>query len=148
MNERDMNTKPTGAREIERKAQALVAVVFLLGLIIGGLGTHYWQVRAAGDNSKHSLADLNRKPTHAEILNQLTHDLSLTDDQQKQVSTIMDDVHSRMRSLDDQHKPEYDALRAEGRQRIRAVLTEEQQPKYTEFTKQLDEQRAKAQKER
>lgn len=147
MSDRDLNSKPVGAREIERKAQALVAVVFLLGLILGGVGMHFWEVRAAGDTGRR-ISDLNRKPTHEEILNQLTHDLSLSADQKTQVSAIMDDVHKRMRALDDQHKPEYDSLRAEGRQRIRALLTEDQQPKYTEFTKQLDEQRAKMQKER
>ena len=142
MNTRDTDNRPVAAREIERKAQLLVAVVFLLGLLLGGVGTYYWQARAAGSGMEA------RKPTHAEKLKQLTHDLSLTDDQQKQVSAIVDDVHARMKALDDQHRPEYDALRAEGRQRIRALLTPEQQPKYTEFTNKLDEQRAKAQKEK
>jgi Spy/CpxP family protein refolding chaperone len=143
MNTRDMDNRPTAAKEIERKAQLLVAVVFLLGLLLGGVGTYYWQAKAAGWG-----VDATRKPTHAEILKQLTHDLSLTDEQEKQVSAIMDDVHARMKALDEQHRPEYDGLRAEGRQRIRALLTPEQQPKYTEFTKKLDDQRAKAQKER
>jgi len=117
---------------LRQKAGILVAVVFILGMILGGVGARYWELRVSGDRTGSR---------HAEIMKRLTHDLSLSEDQQTKVNAIVDDVHSKFRALDAEHRPEYDAIRAEGRQRICAVLTPEQQPKFDEFAHHLDEER-------
>jgi Spy/CpxP family protein refolding chaperone len=121
---------------IRRKAGMLVALVLFLGVAIGALGMHYWEARAYG----HRVI----VPTHSEIVQQLIEQLSLTPEQQSQVTAITEDVHSKLRALQDQVKPQADAIRRDGRQRIRAILTPEQQPKFDEFTQKLDELRAKA----
>src|SRR5208282_6440144 len=123
-------------RHLERKASLLVVVVFALGAALGGVGTHYWEARAYGTRVI--------VPTHTELVKQLTDQLSLTPDQQKQVSAITEEVRNHLRSIQDQQKPDLDAVRNDGRKRIRALLTSEQQPKYDEFIRHLDELRAKA----
>ncbi|HXW16987.1 MAG TPA: hypothetical protein VEJ39_01710 [Candidatus Acidoferrales bacterium] len=121
---------------IRRKAGLLVVLVLLLGVALGAVGTHYWEARAYG----HRVI----VPTHSEIVKQLIEQLSLTPEQQSQVVAITEDVHSRLRAFQDQVKPQADAIRSEGRQKIRAILTPEQQPKFDEYTRHLDELRAKA----
>jgi hypothetical protein len=49
-----------------------------------------------------------------------------------------------MRELQNQTKPQADAIRNDGRQKIRALLTPDQQPKFDEFVQHLDDLRAKA----
>jgi Spy/CpxP family protein refolding chaperone len=123
-------------KDNQRKAGFLVVLVLLLGVALGAVGTHYWEAHAYGH--------LALVPTHAEILQQMTEQLSLTSDQQKQVNAISDQIHARLRTLQDQMRPQADAIRSEGRQKIRALLTPEQQPKFDEFSRHLDDLRAKA----
>jgi len=125
-------------KSIQRKAGILVVVVFLLGAALGGVGVHYWEARAY--SSIHRVI----VPTHTEVIQQMTEQLSLTPDQQTQITTISEDVHNRLRALQDQSKPQADAIRNEGRQKIRALLTPEQQPKFDDYIHHLDDLRAKA----
>jgi hypothetical protein len=127
---------------VQRKAGVLVAAVFLLGAIFGGVGTHYWEVRA---NGGHTVSGF---PKHAEIMKQLTLQVGLSDEQEKQVGAVVDDIRAKMHDLSQQQKPQSDGIRAEGRQRIRALLTPEQLPKYEKFIQQLDADRANAESQK
>jgi hypothetical protein len=127
---------------VQRKAGVLVAAVFLLGAIFGGVGAHYWEVRANGGHT------VSGYPKHAEIMKQLTSQVGLSQEQEKQVGAVVDDIRARMHELSQQQKPQSDAIRAEGRQRIRALLTPEQQPKYEKFLQELDADRANAESQR
>ncbi len=127
---------------VQRKAGILVAAVFLLGVVFGGVGAHYLEVRT---NGAHTISGY---PKHTEVIKQLTLQVGLTPDQEKQVTVVIDDVRARMHELSQQQKPQADAIRAEGRQRIRALLTPEQQPKYEKFLQQLDADRAQAESQR
>ena len=127
---------------VQRKAGVLVAAVFLLGAVFGGVGVHYWEVRANGGHT------VSGYPKHAEIMKQLTAQVGLSDEQEKQVAAVVDDIRAKMHELSQQQKPQADAIRAEGRQRIRALLTAEQQPKYEKFLQQLDADRAQAESQR
>ena len=124
------------------KAGILVAVVFVLGVTLGAVGTHYREVGAAPGISRSGY------PIHSEVMKRMSQQVGLSAEQETQVTAIVDDIRTRMHELASQQKPQADAIRAEGRQRIRAVLTPEQLPKYEEFVKQLDADRAKAEKER
>ncbi|MFZ0036185.1 MAG: hypothetical protein WAK91_02105 [Candidatus Acidiferrales bacterium] len=121
---------------VERKAGFLVVIVFLLGVALGGVGMHFWEARAYG----HRVI----VPTHTEIMQQMTEQLSLTPDQQTQIGAISDDIRNHLRAVQDQTKPQSDAIRSDGRQKIRALLTPDQQPKFDEFIHHLDDLRAKA----
>ena len=127
---------------VQKKAGVMVAAVFLLGAVFGGVGTHYWEVRANGGRNTSGY------PKHAEIMKQLTVQVGLSDEQEKQVGAVVDDIRAKMHELSQQQKPQADAIRADGRQRIRALLTTEQQPKYEQFLKQLDADRANAESQR
>lgn len=123
------------------KAGILVAAVFVLGIVLGAIGTHYSEVGASGGS-------ITGYPVHSEVMKRLTKQVELTADQEKQVTAIVDDIRTRMHELSQQQKPQVDAIRADGRQRIRALLTPEQLPKYEEFVKELDADRAKVESQR
>jgi Spy/CpxP family protein refolding chaperone len=114
------------------KAIGLIVLVFLLGIAIGGLGTHFWGGRIFGGRADHP-----------RIVERLTRELALTPDQRKQLETIIEETRTKFQSIYEQERPLYDQARKEGRGRIRAILTPEQRPKFEEFVRRLDEERSK-----
>jgi hypothetical protein len=78
-----MNMQNTKTR---REAAFLVTIVFALGVLLGGLGTHLWGEKVWG----HQTAPKSRD----EIVSRLTHEVDLTPDQQKQVTAIVDDTRA------------------------------------------------------
>ncbi len=125
---------------MKSKAAALVFCVFLTGAVVGGLAVHVF-----GDRIWPTLAsDPSSLPTRDELLQQLGQQLDLTPEQRTQIKAAMDqttsDWHRILLTVD----PQLEQARQQGRQRIRAVLTPGQLPKFEAFIRHLDEQRAKA----
>jgi Spy/CpxP family protein refolding chaperone len=120
-----------------REAALLVVVVFVLGVLLGGVADHLFGSRVFGNPVPQTKRD--------QIISQLTLQLSLTTDQQKQLTTIVDDTRAQVRTLFAPLEPQHDQIRQQGRERIRAILTPEQKPKFEEFLRQLDEQRRRDQ---
>jgi Spy/CpxP family protein refolding chaperone len=119
------------------EAAVLVLVVFLLGALLGGLGNHLWGERVWGRQTPPG------PPTKTQIIADLTQQLELTPDQQKQLSAIVDDTRAQWRTLYSTIEPQHEQIRQQSRDRIRAFLTPEQKPKFEEFIHRLDEQRKK-----
>jgi Spy/CpxP family protein refolding chaperone len=119
------------------EAAALVIVVFLLGVLLGGVGNHLLGERVWGEQT------INTQPTRNEIVGRLTRDLQLTPDQQKQLGAIVDDTRAQWRTLYTTIEPQHEQIRQQSRDRIRAILTPDQKPKFEEFMRRLDEQRKK-----
>ncbi len=119
------------------EAAALVFVVFLLGLLLGGVGNHLWDERVLGQEP------LNTKATRNQVINDLTQRLQLTPDQQTQIASRIDETRSKWQALYAPLDAPREQIRQQGRANIRAVLTPDQQLKFDEFMKQLDAQRKK-----
>ena len=125
---------------MKSKAATLVFCVFLTGAVVGGLVVHIF-----GDRIWPTLAsDPSSLPTRDELLQQLGQQLDLTPEQRTQIKAAMDqttsDWHRILLTVD----PQLEQARQQGRQRIRAVLTPDQLPKFEAFIRHLDEQRAQA----
>jgi Spy/CpxP family protein refolding chaperone len=125
-------------RKARMEAAALFLVVFLLGVTFGGLGDHIWNQRVSGGT-----AAINTKPTRNEVMEDLTQRLNLTPEQQKQIGAAIDETRAKWQALYAPLDGQHDAIRQEGRAKMRAVLTPEQQAKFDDFLKRLDEQRRK-----
>ncbi|MGD1211977.1 MAG: hypothetical protein ABR973_11545 [Candidatus Acidiferrales bacterium] len=132
-----------GTNKARREAAVLFLVVFLLGLLLGGLGSHLWGERVWGGS-----APVNTRPTRNEVIAQCTHELQLTPDQQKQLAAIIDDTRSKWAALYAPLDPQREQIRQDGRAHIRAILTPEQQLKFDDFMRRLDDQRKKDTAER
>jgi hypothetical protein len=126
--------KTTNGSKTRREAAVLVFVVFLLGLLVGGVGNHLWGERVWG----RSEPTRQGPPPRAQVVNDLTRDLQLTPDQQQKIGAIIDDTRAQMLS-------QHEKIRQEGRTRIRAILTADQQAKFDQFLQRINEQRKKDQ---
>ena len=127
-------------RKTKREAALLVLVVFVLGVLLGAAGNHVWGERVGGDPRLGP----NGRPSRNQIIDHFTHELELTPDQRTQLGAIVDDTRSKLDALYAPLDGEHNRIRLDGRQRIRAILTPEQQTKFDAFMQHLDEQRKKA----
>jgi Spy/CpxP family protein refolding chaperone len=116
-----------------REAAFLVIIVFALGILLGGLGTHLWGERVWG----HQTAPNSRDA----IIGRMTHEVGLTPEQQTQVTAIVDDTRAQWRALYSPLDSKKDEIRQQSRAKLRALMTPEQKPKLEDFFHQLDEQR-------
>jgi Spy/CpxP family protein refolding chaperone len=123
------------------EAAILIAVVFLLGVLLGAVATHMWGERVWGHQDTHTAG---MKPVN-QVVAEFTRELQLTPDQQTQVAAIIDDTHAQWKALYAPVDAQKERIRQQSRARIRALLTPEQQPKFDAFVQRLDEQRAKEQ---
>lgn len=113
------------------EAAALVLVVFVLGVLLGGLGDHIWGAKVWGMQP--------RPITHRDqIIDTLTHELDLTPDQLKQVTAAVDQKQTEIDKLYAPLEAQRDQIRQQGREQIRAVLTPGQQAKFDAFINRLD----------
>jgi Spy/CpxP family protein refolding chaperone len=125
-----MNMQNTKTR---REAAFLVIIVFALGVLLGGLGTHLWGEKVWG----HQTAPKSRDA----IIARLTHEVDLTPEQQKQVAAIVDDTRGQWKALYAPVDVQKEQIRQQSREKLRALMTPEQKVKLEAFFHKLDEQR-------
>jgi hypothetical protein len=122
-----------------REAAILFVLVFLLGVVFGGAGFHLWNKRVSGESPSSS----NARPTRRELVRNFSREVHLTQEQEVQLSAIMDDTRAKWQALYAPLDAQREAIRMQGRDRIRAMLTPEQLPRYEDFMRRADEQRKK-----
>ncbi len=115
---------------MNRKALLVVAMVFVLGVAVGAMGFYLASSRVMAER-------------RATVVERLTLELSLTAEQQQHVSAILEETKKNYNAIYDPIRPQMEAARREGRQKIRAILTPEQLPKFEEHLRRIDEERAK-----
>jgi hypothetical protein len=118
---------------MNRKAYLLVVVVFALGALVGGLAGYSWAQRTVSAGAY--------PVQHRSHLERLTVELSLTPAQQQQVQMILLDTKAQFDATYDSIRPQMDSIRQQGRRSIRAILTQEQLPRFEQYLRQIDEQR-------
>lgn len=123
-----------------RKAIALLLVLFLLGIALGALGTYLASGRIWGT---HAAGERTPVQKRARVLERLTQELNLTADQRKQLEGILADTQAKYDAIHQQMMPQFDQVRHQSREQIRAILTPEQRPKFEEFLRRVDEERRK-----
>lgn len=124
-----------------RKALALIILVFVLGVALGAVGHSIADRRVLGARTQPPAPFLQPRPNPLRAVARLTADLKLTPDQQKQITDILADTQRRYDAVHDQMNPEFQQIREQGREQIRQVLTPEQRPKFDDYLKHLDEER-------
>jgi Spy/CpxP family protein refolding chaperone len=113
-----------------RRAYLYFALTFLLGAVVGGAGFFFF-----GWYTGHWHRGFNKD----RVVRHMSRDLKLSPAQTEQLSGIMDDSMQKFRALREQGKPQFDALQAETRDRIRQILTPEQVIRFNEMVRRLDE---------
>ncbi|MDE3110233.1 MAG: hypothetical protein KGL02_09855 [Acidobacteriota bacterium] len=121
-----------------REAAILFMLVFVLGVVFGGVGNRLWNQHVSGEQQ------ITIPPPHAtrdQLIDNFSRAVKLTSDQRKQLVGIMDDTGSRLRALYAPLDGQKESLRLNCRARIRAILTPEQIPSFEAYMKRVDEQR-------
>ena len=125
------------AKRSNRKAVVLVLAVFVLGILLGALATYMAGGRVWAGRDGHGPRG------RARLMEQLTQDLSLTAEQQKQLDAILAETQKKYEVLYEPVRAQADLVRQQGRENIRAILTPEQRTKFEEVLRRIDEERKK-----
>jgi Spy/CpxP family protein refolding chaperone len=123
-----------------RKALALIALVFVLGVALGAVGHSLADRRVLGARAQTQL-QLQPRPNPPRAVARLTAELNLTPDQQKQISEILADMQQHYDAVHAQLNPQFEQIREQGHDQIRQILTPEQRPKFEDFLQRLNEER-------
>src|ERR1700722_8374109 len=111
------------ANKSRRAAVLLVFAVFALGIALGVLGTYLEGYRVFGSGMMHRTRP-DRSPAaverdrHAKV-EQMTKDLNLTADQQKQLDSVLTQRQTRFSGIYEQFHAQEDQARKQGRDEIR-----------------------------
>jgi len=120
-----------------RKAALWVGVVFVLGAALGGMIGYSF----ARHSASAGLVQLPEAARRARRVEQLTKELGLTAAQARQIDAIIVQGHADSKAIRDRSDAEVATVREKARGEIRATLTPEQQPKFEDFLRRLDEER-------
>jgi Spy/CpxP family protein refolding chaperone len=120
----------------KQRAAVWVAVVFLLGVLLGGVVGYVFAHHPVSAN-----APLSPQERRAQKVEELTRVANLTPEQRQQLEAILTQLHSEYKTLHEQSDAQIDQARQKGRNQIRAILTPEQKPKFEEFLRKMDEER-------
>ncbi|MFI5176753.1 MAG: hypothetical protein ACHQKY_17975 [Terriglobia bacterium] len=122
------------------KIVGLLVLIFLLGAITGSLGYRLLEEKGALASSTRPAPGTSRR---GEVVEKFTRELNLTAEQTQRLNSIFAENEQRFSELHKSFKPQADAIRQEGRTKIRAMLTDEQKVKFEDILKQMDEERRK-----
>ncbi|HEV2905621.1 MAG TPA: hypothetical protein VGW32_11260 [Pyrinomonadaceae bacterium] len=114
------------------KIWMVLVAVFLLGSITGAAVTGLYRSRAsAGRNGRD-------RGKHEQRFEKMRQELSLTDQQATDLRTILDQTRNEYRALREELRPRFEEPRLRARTKIRALLNAEQQKKFDALVAQQD----------
>jgi len=109
------------------KIWATVTAIFMAGIIVGATGMG-WYIRYHFQPPKSH--DAFRKEVAGRITDTLRKGVDLTDAEAVKVEAEVDASLIRLQKMHEEMQPRMDAITAEGIQKIRTLLTTEQQAKF------------------
>ncbi|HSB09458.1 MAG TPA: hypothetical protein VLM38_08075 [Blastocatellia bacterium] len=124
------------------KARLIVVTVFVIGFGAGALSLNLYQQMTSSDKKN--------APQHGpEFLIKRLHDrVGLTNDQEDQIRKVLVETNDKYREIRTEleprikdFEPRFNAVREQSRDRIRALLTPEQLPKYEKMIEERDRMR-------
>ena len=110
-----------------------LVLLFLSGVAVGAFGLRLYTV--------NSVSARNPEEFRRQYVAKLRDTLKLTDDQVKLLGPILDETRKRHRELMETHRPEFKAIQDEQVRKIRAILTDAQQPEYTKLLELREKRR-------
>jgi hypothetical protein len=152
------------------KAKFLVLSVFFIGVVTGVFLVNFYETRVLGEEIEDANATVNASPTDTgqaapqqpAVRNdgrqpgerrrpsiarevQRFHDyVGLDDEQRVQIEAILEQTRGEFRKLSASTRSQYDVIREESRNQIRAILTsDEQRRKYEELVERFNRRLAR-----
>ena len=126
----------------QSKARVIVVSVFVIGFAAGALALNLYQQLTASKGDKGP-----RNGTEV-LIRRMNEKVGLSSDQQEQIKKILDETNDKYREIRKDleprikdFEPRFNGVRQESRDRIRALLTTEQLPKYEQMVTEHDKMR-------
>lgn len=114
------------------KIWLVLVAVFVLGSVTGAALTGLYRSRASeGRNGRD-------RAKHEQRFEKMRQELSLSDQQATDVRTILDQTRNDYRALREELRPRFEEPRMRARTKIRALLNAEQQKKFDALVAQQD----------
>ena len=123
--------------ETRAKVRLVCVIIFLLGVAAGALSLmaySHWN-EAGRPSGWTGRFDRER------YVKQMTEAVGLQPEQMGALNTILDETREEFLALRSRLHPQFDEVRQRARQRIRGVLTPEQQARFETFLIRWDEER-------
>jgi Spy/CpxP family protein refolding chaperone len=127
--------------ETRMQARLWLALVFVLGIAIGGTFGYSFAHRSYASTSQPSMSEPERR---AKRVLEMTREIGLTAEQSQKVDGIILSAHEEMKRVREKSDADLDGIRQNARGQMREVLTPEQKPKFEDFVRKMDEERKKA----
>ena len=115
------------------RATVYLLLIFLCGMAGGAVATNLW-IHWEHERSQNVTQAAPRQTRTQRTVERFTRDLSLAPEQAQQLTVILDETRQKYRA-------EEDATRREARDRIRAILNDEQRAIYEEIIAHADKRR-------
>jgi Spy/CpxP family protein refolding chaperone len=110
-----------------------LVLLFLSGVAVGAFGLRLYTV--------NSVSARNPEEFRRRYVAELRDRLKLTDDQASRLGPILDETRQQHHQLMEKHRPEFKAIQEEQVRKIRAILTDAQQPEYTKLLEEREKRR-------
>jgi hypothetical protein len=117
----------------KRKAHLIVVTTFILGIAVGASGQYLLSYQVTPPAAS----------TPVDVADELTRVLTLDQPQRSQVMQILGDCQKQSQELREQNRPQFQAIRENARNRIRALLSPGQTALFNQWIKDLDAKRDK-----
>jgi Spy/CpxP family protein refolding chaperone len=114
------------------KIWLVLVAVFVLGTITGAALTGLYRSRASVGREGRE------RGKHEQRFEKMRQELSLTDQQATDVRTILDQTRNEYRALREDLRPRFEEPRLRARTKIRALLNADQQKKFDALTAKQD----------
>jgi Spy/CpxP family protein refolding chaperone len=122
------------------KAITALVVVFIFGGVTGATLTSVYYT--------HRFRSERRWRNREDFFEEMRRELNLNDAQAEQIRSILSDTRADLRALGEEFRPRFDAVRQRERERIRAVLTPDQQKRFDEMTARAETMRGMRRREK
>ena len=124
----------------QQKARMIVVSVFVIGFAAGALSLNLYQRLTSPGSDK-----VNPRDRTGFFIKKMKDKMDLSANQESQIKEILDntgskylEIRKKMEPWMKDFEPQFDAVRQQGREEIRAVLTENQIPRFQEMTDEQD----------
>jgi len=116
-----------------------MGLVFLSGAVLGGLGDHFYGAQISP--SKNGKGTKNSEEVRHSIIDFWKTHLKLTDDQVVKLGLIMDETRAKMDEIHRSTIPAQQEIRRSQIERMRAMLSPEQQVEYDRLQKEREDRK-------
>ena len=115
------------------KIAMYVGLVFVSGALLGAFSHRLYTVSGVSANAPRNPEEFRRR-----YMEEMKTRLKLTSDQVTQLSAILDETRSRVRSTRESIEPEIRKIRDEQQEKVHHILSADQRPEYDQMRKERE----------